>query len=364
MGGKFFFKGLNELRAIAAFCVIFHHLELYCQRDHRASLGNVPFLEYFIGSIGKNGVHLFFVLSGFLITYLLLKEKELPLGINIKNFYIRRVLRIWPLYMIIIVLSAFAVPFLVAHTTFFDSETYFLTRIHSEDMYSTHNLLLYFLFLSNFAPPMVGAAQTWSVSVEEQFYLVWPQLIKRISRKYLLYGFLALFFGLLAYKALHLPFSGYLARIPLEIMAIGGIFAYFWTNNKEKLQRYLERNDLFLIVLAFVTIALFFPIPKPVVGILFGFLILFVITERKFNLRSGLLAYLGTISYGIYMYHPLMMFVSSALANQFFRTNDLAYKLALYPLTITFTVAISYLSYQFVEKKLIAIKDKKYSTLK
>lgn len=363
MGSKLFFKGLNELRAIAAFCVILHHLELYCFREKRMSLANIPSLNYFAINIGKNGVYLFFVLSGFLITYLLLKEKETPSGINIKHFYIRRVLRIWPLYLIIVLLAV-VLPVLVQHTTFFDSETYYMKLIGKPGLYSTENLLLYFLFLSNFAEPIVGAAQSWSVSVEEQFYLVWPQIIKRVARKYLLYAFLVLFFGLLGYKALHLPFSDYLSRIPLEIMAIGGMFAYFWYNHQEKLQRYLVRNDLFLMVLFLVALTMFVPVPKPAVGFIFGLLIFFVISERKFNLRSSVLAYLGTISYGIYMYHPLMIFLASAVANQFFPADDLPYKLSFYLLTITFTIAISYVSYRFVEKKLIAIKDKKYSTLK
>lgn len=363
MGSKLFFKGLNELRAIAAFCVILHHLELYCFREKRMSLANVPFFDYFVINIGKNGVYLFFVLSGFLITYLLLKEKETPSGINIKNFYIRRVLRIWPLFMIV-TLVAVAIPWLVSHTTFFDSEKYYLKLIHDADLYSTQNMLLYFLFLSNFAEPIVGAAQTWSVSVEEQFYLVWPQIIKRVAGKYLLYAFLILFLGIMAYKALHLPYSEYLSRIPLEIMAVGGMFAYFWYSHKEKIEPYLMRNDLFLVVLALVILTLFFPVPKPLVGFIFGLLIVFVISERPFNLRNSVLAYLGTISYGIYMYHPLMVFIASAVANQFFATEDIPYKLAFYVLTITFTIVISQASYRFVEKKLIDLKDKKYSILK
>jgi peptidoglycan/LPS O-acetylase OafA/YrhL len=85
---KIFFNGLNEIRAFAALSVIFHHIELFKNRDHISSLFESNFFSYFIGTVGKNGVHLFFVLSGFLITYLLLKEKEKCNTIFFKKFFL------------------------------------------------------------------------------------------------------------------------------------------------------------------------------------------------------------------------------------------------------------------------------------
>ncbi len=72
---KVYFKGLAEIRALAALWGIFHHLELYKHRGEISSLYDTPF-NYFISHLGKNGVYIFFVLSGFLITYLLLTEKK------------------------------------------------------------------------------------------------------------------------------------------------------------------------------------------------------------------------------------------------------------------------------------------------
>ncbi|HMI06609.1 MAG TPA: acyltransferase [Flavobacterium sp.] len=364
MAAKFFFKGLNELRAIAALSVIFHHLELYSFREKRASLFNVPFLENFISNLGKNGVYLFFVLSGFLITYLLLKEKEQQQDVRIKDFYLRRVFRIWPLYFILFLVAFVFIPLLVSQTTFFDSETYYMSLIHDAERYKTHTVLLYLLLLSNFALPVVGASQSWSVSVEEQFYLIWPHLVKRFSRRKLLLAFIFLFVGILAYQVLHLPYYALLKKIPLEIMAIGGVFAYCWFYHKNILEKYFRNNLLFAANLGLLFLGLLYPLPKIFLAVMFGLLILFVITDRSINLRNKTLAWLGTISYGIYMYHPFMMFLSSAISNKFFRQDDGAYKILFYLLTITFTIAISYLSYHFIEKKLIAFKDKKFSTLK
>ena len=88
-----YFKNLNGLRFIAAFLVIIHHIEQF------KNLWNIPNFYYksSIKSLGDVGVTVFFVLSGFLITYILLKEKQKTGTINIISFYIKRILRIWPL---------------------------------------------------------------------------------------------------------------------------------------------------------------------------------------------------------------------------------------------------------------------------
>lgn len=101
MNQKFIFPNLNAIRFIAAFFVIIHHTEQFKELFHINNVFNIPFVY----AVGKLGVILFFTLSGFLITYLLLRERENRKKINIKNFYMRRVLRIWPLYYLIVVLS-------------------------------------------------------------------------------------------------------------------------------------------------------------------------------------------------------------------------------------------------------------------
>ena len=101
---KIFFKGLNELRAIAALAVLFHHVELFKNKEGFSSLLNFKYSSYLISHIGRNGVNLFFVLSGFLITFLLLQEKENNSTIMLKKFFLRRIFRIWPLYYFILII--------------------------------------------------------------------------------------------------------------------------------------------------------------------------------------------------------------------------------------------------------------------
>ena len=166
---RVYFKGLKFLRFIAASMVVVHHIEQY-----KCKLG-IPNLwsNGVIRNLGDKGVTLFFVLSGFLITFLLLKEKEQTGKINIKYFYFRRVLRIWPLYFLVVFSSIFLFP----HLSFFrTNETSVIENKFLEI------LLLSICILPNMTMLYVGAipfsSQTWSIGVEEQFYIVWPVLIK------------------------------------------------------------------------------------------------------------------------------------------------------------------------------------------
>ena len=92
---RLYFPNLNGLRFIAALLVIVHHIE---QLKYIYGLPN-NFSSSFVQIIGELGVILFFVLSGFLITYLLLEEEKRTTTIAVKNFYLRRVLRIWPAWI-------------------------------------------------------------------------------------------------------------------------------------------------------------------------------------------------------------------------------------------------------------------------
>lgn len=92
-------KNLDTFRAIAAIVVMIGHIELFRQNNWGDSLFNmVP--------SGHTGVMMFFVISGFLITFLLTKEKEKYGTMSLKDFYLRRVLRIYPLYYLILLLSS------------------------------------------------------------------------------------------------------------------------------------------------------------------------------------------------------------------------------------------------------------------
>src|SRR5918998_5183317 len=103
---KVYFPGLNGLRFFAAMLVVFGHVELLKEYHGYSNIhSNLAVYE-----LGRMGVTFFFVLSGFLISYLLFAEQKSAGTISIRKFYIRRVLRIWPLYFLIVILAFFVLP--------------------------------------------------------------------------------------------------------------------------------------------------------------------------------------------------------------------------------------------------------------
>jgi peptidoglycan/LPS O-acetylase OafA/YrhL len=391
---KIFFNGLNELRAFAALAVIFHHIELFKSRDHLSSLFDSSFFSYFIGTVGKNGVHLFFVLSGFLITYLLLKEKEKHQTILFKKFFLRRIFRIWPLYYLIVLIGFLLIPFLAHNFTIFERVPYYYELISNPENYSFNAILLYLLILPNIALSydflIAGCSQAWSIGVEEQFYILWPLLIFVFSRRIIVWVFtILLLFFIFSYAFIQpdsfhllskdatfaemlLPRIYALIKIfPFEFMTIGAIGGYLYAYDKEKVNDFLKSKFIYVSVVVFVFAFLFFSLFIPyfqsiILGFLFLFLILITISEENsIVFRNKPLSYLGKISYGIYMYHPFVMFLIFPFANTYFKDNDstLYYNLFVYSFVFCITILLSHFSYKYFESVFIKIKDIKYKSL-
>jgi peptidoglycan/LPS O-acetylase OafA/YrhL len=163
-----FFENMDSLRAIAALAVIFYHMSLWFKFPEEIIYTYLKQLLTFGRVGGSLGVTFFFVLSGFLITYLLFLERENNGKVDIPKFYMRRVLRIWPLYLFTIFVGFVIYPF--------------TEKLSGVNYNETGSLVLYLIFGANFDPiyfvgsrnPILGVQ--WSVAIEEQFYLIWPLL--------------------------------------------------------------------------------------------------------------------------------------------------------------------------------------------
>jgi len=362
-----YFKGLTELRGIAAIGVMFNHIELYKSRQGELSLFGVRYLHSFIEQLGKNGVYLFFVLSGFLITYLLLEERAKSGTIAVRKFYVRRILRIWPLYYIIIGISFFIIPLTLNHP-FWITEFYYQHEI--ENLTYGVNLTLCLFFLSNLAliifNPVAGAAQSWSVSVEEQFYIFWPLLVKFFHKHILRFLLIIAILKPLASVALGIilrsPSPG--VRIALsffdgmkfEYMALGGILAYFILNKKHLADKIFYSGKLFLLLLVLLVLSLLVNRYAYLNALLFAFLIGFITSS---NFENKFLKKIGTVSYGVYMYHPIMMYIGFAIAHNFFKNYNALFTLPVeYLLVFGLTYLISSLSYKYIESYFLKFKSK------
>ncbi|MBC8112643.1 MAG: acyltransferase, partial [Verrucomicrobia bacterium] len=146
-----YLPNLQGVRASAAIVVVISHIELH-KGEKLAHL--IPPSIYL--GIGQLGVTIFFVLSGFLLTYLLLSEKEKKGIVKLQDFYIRRILRIFPLFYLVLFLGYFVMP------NFYEENPQSL---------SIQSFLLNAFFLTNVAfikdLTPVGVSQLWSIGVEE-----------------------------------------------------------------------------------------------------------------------------------------------------------------------------------------------------
>ena len=359
---KIYFPNLNGIRFIAAFAVIIHHIEQIKNILGYPSSWSNPIIE----QIGPLGVILFFVLSGFLITYLLLVEEKQTKTISIKAFYLRRILRIWPLYYLIVLISFFV----LSRISFFNLGEWSTLVFDNFAI----KLLLFFLFLPNVAlmifQPIPYASQTWSVGVEEQFYFVWPLLIKYVKNKKRVLYFIITFYLIVKLPLFYFFENKLFWNANLEIiknifnsfsidcMAIGGLFAIFLFEQNNILKffyaKYVQLATLF-ILLVFILKGIKVPyINYEFYAVLFGVLILNLAANKKviLNLENKLLHYLGKISYGLYMYHVIAIMITLKTLYHFNISNVYIQILSASILTIL----IASISYKYVESYFIKKK--------
>lgn len=341
-----YFKSLNGLRTIAALMVIVAHFF-----NQKNSFNSVLFFK--MAKFGNSGVSLFFVLSGFVITRILLNS--INSNTYFKTFYIRRTLRIFPLYYLAL-LCYYYLPHVL--TLLYQFSGSFSSQIY------------YYTYLQNFARTFnwnsSGPIHFWTLSVEEHFYLLWPAIVYfgyRFKQNWLLYisGVLILLPLLLRFYMLS---SGYVIEFftftRLDQLVLGGILAIL---ERKKLLNKPYKN---MYILSTVAGAVFFILcgffndfyqdifKHSALGIFyFGIIGLCVIYEHnglatKF-LKFPVMQYLGTISYGIYVWHALSIDVVKHYITTHWVMLD-------FFLVVALTIIISSISYRFVEKPFLNLK--------
>lgn len=193
---KIWWTELDGLRALAFFLVFYSHTTgLFC----RQSPGHSPLL-IFLSTVdqkflqwGWMGVDLFFVMSAFLITSLLLSERKRCQSVSLKNFLTRRVLRIWPLYFVYLTAAFFFIsPFVLS------LQAKVGIPLSAEQLHSNQSFWsAFFVFLGNYAimfqGELVGVINPlWSLCIEEQFYLVWGTVMSRVKQPRILVSLLCI----------------------------------------------------------------------------------------------------------------------------------------------------------------------------
>lgn len=348
---KEYLPGLNSLRFFAAAFVIASHASI--NSFYKFNKESITALNR-----GGDAVEFFFTLSGFLITYLLLKELDRAGTISISQFYLRRIFRIWPLYFLItaagFLLFYFVYPILYG-TNYFNFPL-------------STGIICFILFIPNYITSNFAAGllnPLWSIGVEEQFYLFWAPLLKLFRRivPFAIFAFalLATLFYYLNDQQL-LPFSNNLYKFFLTqkfyAMAIGSFFGYLAARWGAKYdQSFLSNKAIQLLVICLLFTYYFFNfwwssffLTHIVLIFLYSLLIVNVSVSKRnvINLEYRPLVYLGSISYGLYMYHMLVDYLLRMVFPRLHVTPVVLIPLY-YILLFMITIAISMFSYKYFE---------------
>lgn len=306
-----------------------------------------------LGLAARGGVWLFFVISGFLITRILLACRDAGgrVGVNLRRFYARRFLRIFPLYYgVLFVIVVFGLPGIREHVVAF------LTY--------TSN----FQFIAQDAWPRT-AGHFWTLAVEEQFYLVWPLVILTVPRRFLLGLVVALAAAAPLWRAWAAAhdwgyFATYLPPVAaLDTLGLGSIMALGVAWYPERVTSWATRCGIAgwgaLALAGLARLGGFDPEGIALdlsITLLAGWLVYHAylgasgLPGRVLSFRP--FVYLGTISYGIYVFHGFAAYFFSHLGLYAANTNRFVFFLVM----ATATVAVAALSWHFFERPVNALK--------
>lgn len=312
-----------------------------------------------IGASGAFGVSLFFVLSSYLITELLLREKDLIGTLDIRSFYVRRILRIWPLYFVFLALAIALQWFVPGQHLTLRAGVWFSLLAGN-----------WFIVLHGFPSSVIFPL--WSVSIEEQFYITWPAIVRRVSETGML-----MFAGLLLavatasrlYLGMHHALEGDVwcnTFVQLDPIAAGILIAVLLKGEIPRLSRLARIAMMAAGITALALGSLYFGIkndPLTTARIVFGYpavalggVLLLLAVLRNSTKSNRVLVYLGRISYGLYVFHVLGLLISDhAVQNQ--TANLFRYSLRV-GVALVATILMAAASYRWLETPFLSLKQR------
>jgi peptidoglycan/LPS O-acetylase OafA/YrhL len=369
------FAGLDGLRFISIAFVVLHHLFTF-----KTNFGFTGFDYPVLWLIGFYGIQFFFMGSGFLITYLLLYEYQSFGKISLKNFFLRRIMRIWPAYYLLILLFL-----LVLKQSFFrlpgTTETYLVSNYQQSNAF-------YLFFLPHLQPFFFPTApyvhHTYTIGIEEQFYILWG-LLFYFFRRYMHRLFLVLLIVVpllnfahemsYTYVQQHANASRvlrlfntaatYIQYSRFSTFAIGSLFGYAYFHKQTWIYVF-KRWWVQLLVYAGLFFSIFFRLDLAFVQYEYISLLMACVMliatfkqESLINYSAGWISYLGKISYGIYLYHIFAIVFACKLVGLFTtRETSLAVTFALCLLALGMSILFGEISYRYFERYFLRLKEK------
>ncbi len=357
VGRRFYQPELDGVRFYAFLGVFVCHTLPFEAEFYRKLHLPLPWVWGGAVKAGAAGVDLFFALSAFLITSLLLKERQETGGISLKYFYLRRMLRIWPLYFLVIALGI-----VLSHTV-------------ANQNLPWYYIAGYLFFVGNWVHGVFGRPESiafplWTVSIEEQFYLFWPLMVKVLERRGLIISGIVMFLLATVCRVIFVlagvsggyVYYGSTARC--DSIALGIMLALF----ADRLPK-LSSGVRFVLVCGgligwVVSSAWLTDQPGPIsmrevlgrliISLSAGAILYGCLHSRNKLLTGTWVVRLGKVSYGLYLLHLVGLLIAKSLFHPISGTAILATKAVGFVLTII----LAFASYRWVESPFLRLKDR------
>ena len=363
-----YFENINGLRFLGALGVLFFHCStLPGTIWGEFSEGYWYEKVYFLLGRGHLGIILFFVISGFLITSILLWEHEARGRIQTGKFLLRRLLRMWPLYFLILIFGFYVFPHLP-----YGIET-------------VHELWRYLLFLPNIDEIIMGPhdpinflSTLWSLGVEEQFYIVWGLLMSiltfksYLNRKVFVFICLAIIGGSFVFRAMYLNDHRVLHYHTFSVMsdlAIGCLMA-IWTHTG-KAKQYFENIPKWQIGTFYVVAILLliyeghifrdtlFIFGRILPALVIGCIILEQVFCRNSIIKLDkipLFSFSGEITYSIYIVHSVYIYYWGIYFDQHGYTSQWVHYIAFFVVVFVSSYLTSIVTYYLIERPFFQLR--------
>lgn len=344
--GRFYRPELDVVRFVAFVAVFFSHgLPAASTYTNAGALVRACSL----------GLPLFFCLSAYLITKLLLLERDRTGTVDLPKFYKRRILRIWPLYLSMLAISA---AISVLHHTIHQTALWYLAAL--------------FMLANTVWWIRTTVSHLWSISIEEQFYLFWPAAVSRLSDRALALAACALVLladvVLVRYGLHHAEHDGRIwgnTFVQLQFFAAGILLALYHHTATDTGPPLLARPALFAgaLLLWFTTVRVFHALGDPgehaagPLSLCAGYFVAvlgcvaILVAVQGWSRWPRPVVYLGKISYGLYVFHAPALDVSEHLLLRYGRAASMAGAFVL-------TVAVAAASYHFFEARFLRLKER------
>ena len=391
---KLWIPELDGLRAIAAFAVMVSHFRPPSFLSYDSSIYS-PLHWLNTLSIPNLSVVFFFTLSSFLLTYLGVNEFNENGFINLKRFYLRRIFRIWPLY--------YSILFIGLGFTYFEKQAGLQYSSANTDLpWVLDHLWMFTFYVSNWSialngmwgfidhsNPMLGIL--WSIAVEEQFYIIFPILLSFLLKQKR--GFQIRFLCLIFFASIFLrsvfiivpaQVTGpkesmgmyYATTTYINIFMAGGIAGYLVASRNIRSDFIKKRLAGILIIILLISLSflwignIWYPytiislVIYEISGVILASVIIWVVSNKQSKfaiiLRSKSMRVLGLLTYGIYMWHPIIQRVIYYNFEKFTISskNEAFVSIAIFLIYLIATISSATITYALIEHTFLSLKSK------